>query len=155
MRAILDDVPYWFIHAVNYQGWLRIILVEGRRSDESQLLHFHAASIDDLHSIEICESSRLLSVRFPETIAWQVVDERYTVFDEYEQCDDDHTLRVYSRSRYLDYVNQHHGLFQHLVGPARHYRLWSPDEVIDVVSCEEPVVEPWHPAGDGNAHADP
>lgn len=85
----------------------------------------------------------MLAVRFPQVIAWQTVDESYTRFDEYEQCDDRRTLQILSRSKYFDYVKGSHGWWEDVLGPSRHYRVWTEDEVIDVIACEPPVVEPW------------
>ena len=82
-------------------------------------------------------------VRFEEVVAWQVVDESYTSWDDYEQRDDTNVLQELSRSRYLDYVRDNHGWFQDIIGPAKHYRIWTGDEVVDVVSVSEPEIEPW------------
>lgn len=82
-------------------------------------------------------------VRFPQFIAWQVVDESFTGADQYEVRDDAKHLQSLLRSRYLDFVKAHHGWFEPIAGPATHYRIWTEDAVIDVIACQPPVVEPW------------
>jgi hypothetical protein len=49
-------------------------------------------------------------------VAWQVVDESYTSFDDYEKRGDSGTLQSLSRSKYLDYVKANHGWFEDLIG---------------------------------------
>ncbi len=81
-------------------------------------------------------------MRFPKTIAWQVVDESYTVWDDYEERDDRNALQIITRSRYLDYVLANHGWFQHWFGPAKQYRVCTVSDVVDVVACSPPTVQP-------------
>ena len=98
---------------------------------------------DDFSPIESHDKSRQFVVRFPEFVAWQVVDESFTSWDDYEQRDDFGTVQALSRSKYLDYVKGSHGWFQDTVGPAQHYRVWTVVDVVDVVACKPPTVERW------------
>jgi hypothetical protein len=75
-------------------------------------------------------------------VVWQCVDESWTAFDAYEEREDDGSLQVLTRSRYLDYAHAAHGWFTDMVGPAKHYRVWTQNEVIDVVSFDPPDVRP-------------
>jgi hypothetical protein len=70
-----------------------------------------------------------------------VVNESYTAFDKSEQRDEEMILQTLTRSAYPDYVEANHGWFRDLVGPAMHCRLWTEDEVVDVIAHEPPVVE--------------
>ena len=147
MRTVLDEARMWQLHAVVYQDDLRLILAEmfvgepdDTRTDPNPALQ---KILRESCPIETRDDSRMMQVRFPQSIAWQVVDESFTSWDDYEERDDKGILQILSKSRYLDYVNASHGWYSDVVGPAKHYRVWNGDEVIDVVSCEEPVVEPW------------
>ena len=143
MRTILDDVKTWFLHGVVYQDELRVIVAEGFVGDQTEELRIGDHTIRDLRPIDVSDKSRLFVVRFPHFVAWQVVDESFTSFDDYEQRDDTGTLQSLSRSKYLDYVKNNHGWFEDTNGPAKHYRVWTENEVIDVVACKPPSVEPW------------
>ena len=81
-------------------------------------------------------------MRFSRPIAWQLVDESFTAGNDYEVREDKFALQVLTKSRYLDYVRANHGWFQDVGrGPAKHYRVWTENEVIDVVTCEAPTVK--------------
>jgi len=142
MRTVLDDAKTWFLHAILYQDDLRIILAEGFRSDEPEDLVVGQTNLGPAHSIDIRSDSRKVVVQFPQPVAWQVVDESFTTHDDYESGDDGF-LRILDRSRYLDYVIENHGWFRDTVGPAKHYRLWTENEVMDVVAYDAPEIGDW------------
>ena len=143
MRTILDDAKTWFLHKVIYQDELRVIVAEGFVGNRKEELRVGGHTIKDLRTIDVNDKSRLFVVRFIHFVAWQVVDESFTSFDKYEQRDDTGMLQSLSRSKYLDYVKDNHGWFENTIGLAKHYRVWTENEVIDVVACEPPLVEPW------------
>lgn len=58
-----------------------------------------------------------------------------------EERDDTGFLAKLTRSEYLRCVEENHGWFKDVVGPAIHYRLWTANEVFDIVAHDEPVVE--------------
>lgn len=143
MRTILDNAKTWFLHAVAYQDELLVVVTEGLLGDDIEDIQVGDRVIEGLRSIQISDKSRQFEIRFRQIIAWQVVNESYTAFDDYEHRDDTGTLQTLSRSKYLDYVMTSHGWFEDIVGPAKHYRVWTEDEVVDVVACEPPDIKPW------------
>ncbi len=137
----------WQVHAIVYQDDLQLILAEmfvgeldGTRVDPNPIVQ---KALRATRPIEIREDSRLMVVRFAQAIAWQVVDESFTAWDDYEERDDKSVIQVITRSRYLDYVHQNHGWFQETIGPASLYRVWTANDVIDVVARKPPTIEPW------------
>lgn len=95
-----------------------------------------------IRTLNTSKESRLVEVSFEHPISWQLVDESFTARDEYEVHEDKFALQVLTRSRYLDYVRANHGWFEDVGrGLAKHYRIWTENEVIDVVACEAPTVE--------------
>lgn len=96
--------------------------------------------IKDTYAIDTSEESRLVEVRFSRPIAWQMVDESFTSGDDYEVREDNFAIQVLTKSRYLDYVRENHGWFEEMCGPGKQYRIWTENEVIDVVACEPPTV---------------
>jgi hypothetical protein len=143
LHTVLDDARTWFLHGIVYQNDLRVIVTEGFLHDQTEELRIGEHVIKDTRRIDISEHSRMFVVRFTRPVAWQVVDESFTAWDDYEQRDDTGTLQTLSRSKYLDYVKGSHGWHEDTLGPAKHYRVWTENEVIDVIACEAPVVEPW------------
>lgn len=147
MRTVLDEARMWQVHAILYQDDLRIVLaemfvgdVDDTRDDPNPVVR---KILRSTRPIEVRDDSRLMVVRFPQAVAWQVVDESFTSWDDYEERDDTGVLQIITRSKYLDYVHQNHGWFRETIGQARLYRVWTANEVIEVVACDLPNIEPW------------
>ena len=145
MKTLLDEFHASFLHAALYaEGELRIIVTEGFRAAEPEDITIAGHGIKDTYAINPSEESRHAEVHFSSPIAWQLVDESFTAGDEYEVREDKFALQVLTQSRYLDYVRANHGWFQEVGrGPGKHYRVWTENEVIDVVACEAPAVKPY------------
>jgi hypothetical protein len=142
MRTILDEFRTWFLHALCYQGGeLHVVVVEGFCSTEPEDVEILGLTIRNSFALAASAQSRYVEVRFADTVAWQVLDESYSAFDAYEQAESKCALAVLSRSKYLDYVNACHGWYAEVKGPAKHYRVWTENEVVDVVACREPTVQ--------------
>jgi hypothetical protein len=145
MRTLLDAAHSWLLESLSYEEELLVTVVELFRNDASESLTVGGQTIDGLHALAPTTRSRRLTVRFVRIVAWQVVNESYTAFDKSEQRDDGRFLHMITHSAYLTYVEANHGWFTAVAGPAHHYRLWTEDEVVDVVAHQVPVVEPWTP----------
>ena len=145
MKTLLDDFHTSFLHAALYaEGELRIIVAEGFRAAEPEDITILGHVIKDTYAINTSEDNRLVEVRFSKPIAWQLVDESFTAGNEYEVREDKFALQVLTQSRYLDYVRANHGWYEDVGrGSGKHYRVWTENEVIDVVACEAPTVEPY------------
>lgn len=145
MKSLLDEFQASFLHAaVYFECELRIIVAEGFRAIEPKDISVAGHIIKDTYAVGTTEQSRLVEVRFHQPIAWQLVDESFTAGNQYEIREDRYALQVLTQSRYLDYVLANHGWFQEMGrGPGKHYRVWTENEVIDVVACEVPIVEPY------------
>lgn len=84
-------------------------------------------------------------ISFERPVGWQVVDESWCSFDENEIRDTEGALQVIQNSAYYKYIKQQHGWYEHSLGPAKHYRVGTENEIIDVISCDEPIVEALSP----------
>jgi hypothetical protein len=140
MRTQLDETKSWFLESLVYEDELHVVLVEGLRADEPEDIKVGQHILKDIFVVEPSPGSRRAVVQFLQPVAWQVVDESYTSLDKSEVHEDTCFLSTLTQSAYLQYVETHHGWFKEMVGPATHYRLWTENEVIDVIGHEEPVV---------------
>ena len=141
MKTVLDEFHAAFLQAAMYAaGNLQIIVAEGFRAAEPEDVSIGGYIIKGTYAINTSEESRLVEVRFSRPIAWQLVDESFTAWSEYEVRDGKFALQVLTQSRYLDYVRANHGWFEDMRGPGKHYRVWTENEVLDVVACEPPTV---------------
>lgn len=141
MRTVLDEAGSWSLESLAYTGDLQLVVVEGIRCDKPEDLEVGGKVSANLHAIEITPESRRVQVCFAGVVAWQVVDESYTTWDDSEVRDGRDFLAALSMSAYLRFVDEHHGWYRDTVGPAVHYRLWTEGEVIDVVAHSEPSVQ--------------
>ncbi len=141
MRTILDDSKTWFLQGVTYEEGLNIVLVEGVVGGEPEDIEINGVVIRNTYPINSTPISKIVSIRFSRFVAWQVVNESFTCFEEYEKRDDECFFQVLERSKYFDYVNDSHGWYADVIGAGKHYRVWTENEVIDVVTIEEPTIE--------------
>ncbi len=139
MRTILDQGHTWFLESVIKEDELIFVLVEGSKGAQEDL-YVGEANIGSAHIIEVNPTKKVI-ITFQRTVAWQVVDESFTAFDKEEICDDNSYLKVLERSKYLDYVNANHGWYIHMRGAAKHYRIWTENDVIDVIAYAEPSIQ--------------
>ena len=87
------------------------------------------------------QNYRVFKVVWPSYVAYSVRNESYFVGDEYETFRGRRFVQ-YSRSRYLDFVLSG-TIVQKLEPDAfRHWGIYCTDHVVDVVSLDEPVIEP-------------
>src|SRR5688500_14468116 len=93
LKTLLDEFQSTFLHAAVYaNGELRVIVAEGFRADKPEDITIAGHVIKDTYAIKTSEESRLVELSFSKPIAWQVVDESFTTWDEYEERDDNATL---------------------------------------------------------------
>ena len=146
MQSILDQAHTWFLESIHYANELSIRLVEGKRRGEPTSLKVGDSEIGGVYPLESDESSRRVVVYFVNPVAWQTVDESFTAWDESEERDGKAFLQILTKSKYLDYVDRAHGWYKDVLGGACHYRLWTENEVMDVVAPKPPRVEWTQPA---------
>jgi hypothetical protein len=140
MKTVLDEFLTSFLHTLAYaSSELCIVVAEGFRAAEPHDLNVKSHH-SEVYRLDVSADSRLVEVRFTRPIAWQLVDECYSNWDEYDVRDDKSKLQVLSRSRYLDFVRTNHGWFEDVRGLGKHYRIWTENEVMDVVACEPPII---------------
>jgi hypothetical protein len=141
MKTLLDEFHTTFLHAVIFnEGHLRIIVAEGFRASQPVDLVIGGHVIKGTYDLHTSAQSRLVEVGFNRPVAWQLVDESFTTWDDYEERDDKSVVQVLTRSRYLEYVRANHGWFEDMRGPGKHYRVWTENEVIDVVASDPPTI---------------
>lgn len=146
MQSILDDGYTWYLRGILNEDDLTIVVVEGSISDVSEDIIAGDHNLGQGHRIDVSEDGRSVAIRFDHraVVAWQVVNESYTAFDKYEVREGTYKLQTITRSKYLDYVNASHGWYDAIIGPAKHYRIWAEDDVVDVVATQPPIVELWY-----------
>ena len=145
MKTTLDDARSWFLRELCYARELRIVLIEAITASKPEDIKVGDHIISGVRALESRATSRIVVITFPRVVAWQLVDESFTAFDNYEERDDTSFLQILSRSRYLDYVRTHHGWLEDRMHTAKLYRVWTESDVIDVISPDAPRIESQRP----------
>ena len=141
MHTIIDEFDTSFLRGVMYKDReLRIIVAEGFESPCPEDIEILGHVIKGARSLETSPRSRCVEVLFGRPIAWQMVDESFSHWDEYEIRDDKCKLQIMSQSRYLDFLKAHHAGFDVFHGPVKHYRIWTENEVLEVVAGAPPAI---------------
>jgi hypothetical protein len=141
VQTVLDEANTWFFHAlVHRDEKLQVIVAEGIKAVQPEDLVIGGANLGPSWRVEVTDASRWVCISFGRVCAYQAINESLTLADEYEVFDRGF-LRVYERSRYLDFL-QAHAIMQHsLAEAARHYCLLTKEQSIDVVAVGEPGFE--------------
>ncbi|RYY04024.1 MAG: hypothetical protein EOO53_03785 [Gammaproteobacteria bacterium] len=140
MNNILNNVHTWFLDKINYEGELELFLVEGKKGKPEQL-KILGADLGIASPVNTASDSSLVKITFGNYVTWQCVNESFSAFSEYEVGEKDRFFQVLSTSKYLDYVNETHGWYIHVIGSAKHFRVWTENEVIEVIAFEDPKIE--------------
>lgn len=134
MRSVLDEAETWDLESVQFNGTLTVTLVELRRGASTSL------TVDGAR-VSVAEAGRRAVVTFRSVAAYQVVDEPHARTDEPRLAGDEGVLAVLGTSRFLDSLG-HSALGAAVVrGELRHYRLCTPDFVLDAASSRAPEIE--------------
>jgi hypothetical protein len=142
LKTTLDDAHSWFLHELIFADELRLVLAQGIAASEPEDITIGEHVISGTRALEPRATSQIVVVTFARVVAWQRIDESFTALDDYDERDDTSFIQILSRSHYLDYVRAHHGWFEDRMPTAKLYRVWTENDVIDVVSPDAPRVEP-------------
>lgn len=146
MRTALDDQDGcygWLIESIVHRPPELILhLVEGIEADAPTAFTVGEHTVQDARAVEVTAESRRFEVVFEDVVAHQVIDEFYVTSDEHEQPDGTDQVQVMARSRFLAFLQAHHGWMFDVVEGLRHYRVSTLDAIVDVVAQGVPRVEP-------------
>ncbi|MFF2174850.1 hypothetical protein ACFVT8_00070 [Lysinibacillus sp. NPDC058147] len=91
-------------------------------------------------AIEVDDNLPILQLDFETYVAYSIIDESFTVMDDYENFDGNF-FRIYTKSRYLDFIKE--GTIAEDIFPEKqfvHYQIPCLNHIIDIISYEEPII---------------
>ena len=146
MQTTLDEANSWFLESLGYcddSDDVCATVVEGTRAKEPSNVEIAGKVLTGSYVVAPTAISRRAIVRFSCVAAWQVIAEVLTVPDESDVGDISGSLRVLTKSKYLDFLLANHGWFESLghTSPFHHYQLITESQVLDVVAAKVPTVE--------------
>lgn len=118
---------------------LRLLLSEGRVSEVEETWDIAGVALPGVRTIDITGQSRRFEVSWHCYISYAVRDESYCSWDKEEEWVGA-SFRVYSKSKFLDFIGNGTFATAEYPGPFKHYEIVCLDHIIDVVSEEPPTV---------------
>ena len=138
------ESEWWYLESlVTSSRKIEIILIEGITGADDQEIDIGGKPFVVGKSIDVMPQSRRVQLVFERYVAFQVLDESFSSYDDTEVHERERTDKLFyqtiTQSKYLEYVNREHGWYADVVGSAKQYRIWTLDDVIEVVAYEEPT----------------
>jgi hypothetical protein len=118
---------------------LRLVIEEARPMGDLHDTQVAGVTITDCRTVDSDESCRAYEVRFDLYVAYSVLNESFATADKSEKYEG-RLFRLYTVSRFLDFVRSTTWGDDDYPGPIRHYEVVCLDHIIDVATAKEPVI---------------
>lgn len=118
---------------------LRLVVEEGLVLDREESLEINGVVLTGIRPIEVTDESRRFEVIWDTYVSYAVRNESYCRWDDSEEWHGE-CLRVYSKSKFLEFVAAGTFADEHYPGPFKHYEIVCGNHIVDVASESEPVV---------------
>jgi len=137
----LDSQAYLFLNGIEEVGHcaLRLVAEAGKVSIEAKDIKVGGTVISGGHKVSADSSTPKYEIIFGSYIAYAVRNESYVSQDE-EEAWLGKSFRVYSKSRFLDFVQRGTFARSEYPGPFEHYSLVCQDHVIDIATTAQPEI---------------
>jgi hypothetical protein len=144
----LDSREYLFLRAIEEpsDNVLKLVLQEGSVTGPAQDVQIGSVRLSGTREVKSDEQSAVYEVIFPGYVAYSVLNESYTTADPAEQYAG-RRFRVYSRSKFMEYVRVATFIADDFPGPVTHYEVLCENHVIDIAATGVPQVRRGRQAG--------
>ena len=122
------------------ENTLHLIIQEGILSDEETTWEIGDAKLEGVKEISITGKSCAYEVSFDSYIAYSVLNESYTEWDDYDSFDGK-LFRIYQKSRFLDYLKLASFASEEFPGPFIHYGFCCVNHIVNIASLNEPSIK--------------
>jgi hypothetical protein len=126
--ADLNSCQYLFLRdtAEPRENSLRLLIEEGIPSPEPVSLKIAGTVITDCHKVTVGENARRFEICWDSYVAYSIRNESFVVADdESEKFELGNLVRVYSESKFLEYVRSATIAHDEYPGPTRHIEIVS------------------------------
>lgn len=140
--AALDACEYLFLSEIEEldSNGLRLVVTEGRRAGESEPIQAGGAVIPGGTRIDVTDESTAFEVVWNKYVAYSVMNESFAAVDEQERFTGNR-IRLYSKSRFMDYVARASFACDEFPGPTQHTGVVCENHIVDVIAATKPVVQ--------------
>jgi hypothetical protein len=119
---------------------LRVVVEEGKPSPEETSIEIAGTVISGVHRVLTGEHTSLFEISWDHYMAYSVINESYAVGDESEKFELGNLVRVYSESKFLDFVRRATWT-QNDSGFSQHIEIVCECHILDVISTTVPTVK--------------
>ena len=116
---------------------LRLVLEEMRASEVAEELLVAGTTLGPAYSVDHTEACRVFEITWEIYIAYSVVNESYGLENNGEAFEGSR-YRLYTQSRFLEYVRTQTWGDEKHPGPAKHTAIVCEHHIVNVVSVSEP-----------------
>ena len=137
----LDSCGYLYLEELSepHANGLRLVLSEGIVADRAETLTVGEVEIPRVRPVEVTDPSRWFEVVWDTYISYSVRNESYCSWDKEEKWTGN-AFRVYSKSKFLEFVSTGTFASDAYPGPFVHYEILCSDHIIDVASEHPPTI---------------
>ena len=141
--AELNACKYLFLRELNEPkiNSLRLVVEEGKAAPDSTPFQIGTVVIPGAHSVQTGQHTSLFEIAWDQYIAYSVMNEMYVVGDKSEEFELGNLVRVYSESKFLDYVRHATCTHEKKPGLSEHIEVICEWHIIDVISTTVPKVK--------------
>lgn len=119
---------------------LRLYINRCKTSEEAEDIVIGERVIKDSFRVMLDDTLPTIQIEFETYIGYSIRNESYTVWDS-EEVFEGKLFRIYSKSKYLDFIKASTIATEDYPGPFVHYELVCLDHIIDIVSVSKPIVK--------------
>ena len=140
--AALDACEYLFLSEIEEldNNGLRLVVAEGRRAGKSRPIRVGDAVIPGGTRIDVTDESAAFEVVWNKYVAYSVMNESFAAVDEQERFTGNR-IRLYTKSRFMDYVARASFACDEYPGPTQHIALVCENHIVDVIAAMRPAVQ--------------
>jgi hypothetical protein len=134
----LKEVEFWGLTEPE-TNTLKLLFARCKVSEKPENLTIGNKTLENTFSIVVDSKLPILQIEFDSYISYCIRNESFTVWDEYEVYEGN-AFRIYSTSRFLDYVRVGTIASEDYPGAFKHYCIVCLDHLVDIVSSSIPRI---------------
>jgi hypothetical protein len=137
----MDDCSSLFLAEIQETGHnsLKLVVAEGLPVGEPESITAGGVVIPNCTRIEATDQSRIFELVWMNYVGYTVLNESYASVNDEERYEG-RRFRVYSKSRFLDYMSRATFACDEYPGPTRHYCVACEDHIVEILAVDPPVV---------------
>jgi hypothetical protein len=139
--AEVDDCSFLFLIELREgsRNSLHVQLAEGRPVGSPKSIKVADTEISGCTAIEITDESRVFEIVWNSYVGYSVLNESYATPSD-EESGEGNRFRIYSKSRFLQFMSDATFACDDYPGPMRHYCVGCEDQILHVLSVDPPIV---------------